>query len=59
LGNLLPRKKQSIYFDKKSIGLHFGRFFSQTHLVTLLKTCFRSGREHGDDSAVVQLLEPI
>jgi hypothetical protein len=24
-------------FDKKWVGLHFGRFFSQAHLVTLIK----------------------
>jgi hypothetical protein len=32
---LLPRQKCCISFGKKWIGLTFGRFFSQTHLVTL------------------------
>jgi hypothetical protein len=35
LGYLFQEKKLSINFDKKWDGLHFGRFFSHTHLVTL------------------------
>jgi hypothetical protein len=35
-GNFLPRLRLRIIFDGKCIiGLHFGHFFSQTHLVTL------------------------
>jgi hypothetical protein len=33
-----PRWKICINCDKKSVGLHFGRFISQTHLVTLFIT---------------------
>jgi hypothetical protein len=36
LGNYFPLLMLCIEFDKKWLGLHFGRFFSQTHPVTLL-----------------------
>jgi hypothetical protein len=35
LGNFIPRLCFCISCDKQWVGLHFGRFFSQTHLVTL------------------------
>jgi hypothetical protein len=36
LDYLIQRLSLCIYFDKKWVGLHFGRIFLQTHLVTLL-----------------------
>jgi hypothetical protein len=33
-----PRNKFCINFDKKCFGLHFGRFFSKTHPVTLTRS---------------------
>jgi hypothetical protein len=38
-----PRKKYLLFFYKKWFGLHFGRFFSKTHLVTLILG--RTGKE--------------
>jgi hypothetical protein len=38
LGHFIPRKEACINLNKKWLVLHFGRVFSQTHLVTLLGT---------------------
>jgi hypothetical protein len=35
-GLLLSRVKGGKNFDKKWVGLHFGRLFTQTHLVSLI-----------------------
>jgi hypothetical protein len=37
-------KELFINFYRKWVGLHFGRFFSQTHLVTLPAIVFTSGK---------------
>jgi hypothetical protein len=34
-------------FDKKGVGLHFGRFFSQTHPVTLHSTAEQNRMKQG------------
>jgi hypothetical protein len=39
-------------FDEKGLGLHFGRFFSQTHLVILLRT-------NGGTSALSMIVRKI
>jgi hypothetical protein len=40
--NFFPHTEWCIKFDKTCVGLHFGRFFAQTHLVTLLLNWPRS-----------------